>query len=169
MIDCLLFATTLLAALGSGMVAGVFFAFAAFVLTALARLPAANAISAMQAMIASIKGPPFLVAFFGTAALAGALGLAAPLRWTEPGSGYLLAGALLFLNVPFGVTLLKNLPLNNKLAALKAGSGDAARYWEEFRAIWGLWNHARWLGALAAAASFIMALIEGTAPIATRE
>jgi len=168
MIDCLIFAATLLAALGSGLVAGVFFAFAAFVLTALARLPVANGIAAMQAITMAIRGPLFLLVFFGTAALAGVLGLLAPFRWSEPGAGYLLLGALLFLNGPFAVTLLKNLPLNARLGAMKPEAAEAARAWEEFRAVWGLWNHARWIGALAAAASFVMALAEGSTPVPSR-
>lgn len=169
MIDQLLCISTFLAALGSGLVAGVFFAFAAFVLSALARLEAPSGIAAMQSITAAIKSPLFLVVFFGTAALAGVLGIAAPLKWSEPGAGWLLLGALLFLNGPFGVTLLKNLPLNNKLAATKPGSADGARFWEEFRAVWGLWNHVRWIGALGAAASFIMAMVEGSAPMTARE
>jgi uncharacterized membrane protein len=169
MIDCLLFATTGLAAVGSGLVAGAFFAFAAFVLNALARLPAANGIAAMQSITVAIRSAPFLIAFFGTAALTALLGIAAPLRWGEPGAGWLLLGALLFLNGPFGVTLLKNLPLNAKLSGIKPDSPDAARLWDEFRAIWGLWNHVRWIGALGACAAFIMAMMEGAAPIPARE
>ena len=103
------------------------------------------------------------------AALAGVLGLAAPLRWSEPGSGYLLLGSLLFLNGPFGVTLMKNLPLNNRLAAVKPKSAEGASFWTEFRATWGLWNHVRWIGSLAAAASFIWALVEGGAPAPSHE
>jgi uncharacterized membrane protein len=169
MIDCLLFAATVLAALGSGLVAGTFFAFAAFVLAALARLKPAAGIAAMQAITVAIKSPVFLVVFFGTAALSGVLGLAAPLKWPESGSGYLLLGSLLFLNFPFGVTLLKNLPLNNKLAVTKPEGAESARFWEEFRAVWGLWNHFRWLGALGAAAAFIMAIVEGGMPVPARE
>lgn len=169
MIDQLLCISTFLAALGSGLVAGVFFTFAAFVLAALAKLPPADGIAAMQAITAAIKGPWFLTLFFSTAALAGALGLAAPLKWSEPGAGWLLLGALLFLNGPFGVTLLKNLPLNNKLAAAKPGSAEGARYWDEFRAVWGLWNHVRWIGALGACAAFIMAMAEGSMPLTARE
>jgi uncharacterized membrane protein len=168
MIDQLLCVSTFLAALGSGLVAGTFFAFAASVLQALGRLEAPAGIAAMQAITAAIKNPLFLVLFFGTAALAGVLGLAAPLRWSEPGSGWLLLGALLFLNGPFGVTLLKNLPLNNKLAATKPKGAESARLWEEFRAVWGFWNHIRWIGALGAAAAFIMAMVEG-APVPTHE
>jgi len=169
MIDCLLFVATVLAVLGCGLIAGAFFAFAAFVMTALGRLPAPSGISAMQSIITAIKGPVFLVVFFGTAALAGVLGLAAPLKWSEPGSGYLLLGSLLFLNGPFGVTLMKNLPLNNRLAAVKPESAEGARFWTEFRASWSMWNHVRWIGSLAAAASFAMALVEGGTPFPTRE
>jgi uncharacterized membrane protein len=167
--DRLLTASTLLAALGSGLIAGAFFAFSAFVLTALARLPARSGIAAMQSIIAAIKNPLFLTVFFGTAALAALLGIAAPLRWSEPGALYLLIGSLLYLNGPFGVTLLKNLPLNNKLAAVKPESAEGSRFWNEFRATWGLWNHARWLGALGTSAAFILALIEGGAALDARE
>jgi uncharacterized membrane protein len=163
LMDKFLCIATAAAVLGSGLVAGVFFAFAAFLMTALGRLPAPSAITAMQSITSAIKSPLFLLLFFGTAALAAVLGLAAPLRWSEPGSGYILLGALLFINGPFGVTLLKNVPLNNKLAATKAESAEGARFWDEFRASWGLWNHVRWIGALAAAAAFLMALLEGAA------
>jgi uncharacterized membrane protein len=169
MIDCLIFGATVLAVLGCGLIAGAFFAFAAFVMTALGRLPGPSGISAMQSIITAIKGPVFLVVFFATAALAALLGLAAPLRWSEPGAGYLLLGSLLFLNGPFGVTLMKNLPLNNKLAAVKPKSAEGASFWNEFRATWGLWNHVRWIASLAASASFIMALVEGGTSIPSRE
>jgi uncharacterized membrane protein len=168
MIECLLFGATVLAVLGSGLIGGVFFAFAAFLLKALARLPVPQAITAMQSITTTIKNSLFLVLFFGTAAMAAILGIAAPIRWTEPGSGYLLLGSLLFLNLPFGVTLLKNVPLNNKLAATKPESAEGARFWDEFRAVWGFWNHLRWLGAIAAAAAFIMAIVEGGAASPSR-
>ena len=169
MIDHLLLIATILAVLGSGLIAGAFFAFAAFVLPALSRQPAAAGIAAMQAIIAAIKSPLFLVVFFATAALAALMGIAATLKWGEPGALYLLLGSLLFLNGPFGVTLLKNVPLNTQLAAQKPDSAEAKRYWSEFRAAWGLWNHVRWIGALAAAASFTWALVEGGGAVPSRE
>jgi uncharacterized membrane protein len=168
MIDQLLLVATVLAVLGSGLVAGVFFAFPAFVLPALTRLPDREGISAMQAIVAAIRAPAFMVAFFGTATLAGLLGLAAPLKWGEPGTLSLLIGSLLYLNLPFGVTLMKNLPLNAKLAAMKPGGKQGGLGWSEFRAAWGFWNHVRWIGALGAAAAFTLALIEGSAPLPSR-
>jgi len=49
-VDDLLFALTLFVALGCGLIAGVFFAFSAFVMKALARLSSAEGIAAMQSM-----------------------------------------------------------------------------------------------------------------------
>jgi uncharacterized membrane protein len=170
MMDQLLFASTFLAALGAGLVAGNFFAFSAYTLPALRRLPPATGIAAMQSITtAAIKSPLFLVVFFGTAALAGLLGLAAPLEWSKPSALYLLIGSLLYLNGPFGVTLMKNLPLNNKLAVIKPGSPEGASLWREYLSSWSTWNHVRTVMSLAACASFIMALVEGGTPLPSRD
>ena len=160
MMDQLLLASTVLAALGSGLIAGNFFAFSAYMMTALDRLPVPQGISAMQSITAAILSPVFLVAFLGTAALAGILGIAAPLRWSEPDAIYLLAGSLLYLNGPFGVTLLRNAPLNKTLAGLKPDSAEAKKQWKQFVPAWTAWNHVRWITSLAAAACFTMALVK---------
>ncbi len=79
---------------------------------------------------------------------------------------------LLFVSTVLAVLgsgLIAGVPLNNKLAAVKPESAEGASFWTEFRATWGLWNHVRWIGALAAAASFIMALVEGGTPLPSRE
>jgi uncharacterized membrane protein len=61
--DGFLFALTLFAALGCGVVAGVFFAFSAFVMRALARLPAQQGIAAMQSInVTAVTAPLMLVA-----------------------------------------------------------------------------------------------------------
>jgi uncharacterized membrane protein len=65
----LLFALTLLSALGCGSVAGIFFAFSTFVMNARARLPAAQGIIAKQSINVAVINPLFGAAFFGTAAL----------------------------------------------------------------------------------------------------
>jgi uncharacterized membrane protein len=163
MIDRLQFGATVLAVLGSGLIGGVFFSFAAFMLKAISRLPVPQAIGAMQSITRAIKNSVFLAVFFATAALAGVLGLAALFNWSRPGSAYLLLGSLLFLGFPFGVTLLKNVPLNNRLASAKPESVEGANYWREFHARWTLWNHLRWLGAVAATASLLVALVKASA------
>ena len=66
----------------------------------------------MQAITAAIKNPLFLIVFFGMAALASLLGIAAPLRWSEPGALYLLIGSLLYLNFPFAAARRRRRPLS---------------------------------------------------------
>jgi hypothetical protein len=50
MTNVLIVTLTVLAALGSGLVAGIFFAFSAFLMTALSRLPPLQGIAAMQSI-----------------------------------------------------------------------------------------------------------------------
>lgn len=65
--ETLLFALRLVSALGSGLIAGVFFAFSTFVMTALARRPPAEGMAAMQAINVAVLNPLFLGVFVGTA------------------------------------------------------------------------------------------------------
>ena len=63
MMDELLFLLTLLSALGCGLMAGFFFAFSVCVMDALSRLPAAQAVTAMQTINSGFcpacSAPPF--------------------------------------------------------------------------------------------------------------
>ena len=62
-----LYTATLVTALGCGLNAGVFFAFSAFVMPALNRLPAAQGIAAMQSINKLAVTPAFMAVLFGTA------------------------------------------------------------------------------------------------------
>jgi uncharacterized membrane protein len=158
MIDALLFALTLAAALGCGLIAGVFFAFSAFVMAALARLPAAQGIAAMQSINVVVINPAFLGVFFGTAVLCVVLIVAALIAWGAAGAICLLVGALLYLAGTIGVTMVCNVPRNDALAAVAPDSTDGAGLWTRYVSEWTAWNHVRTVAALLAAASFAMAL-----------
>ena len=75
---------TFLAALGSGLMAGFFFAFSATVMWALERQPPAAGISAMQAINVVVLNPLFLGTFFGTAILSLVLDIVALMDWSAP-------------------------------------------------------------------------------------
>ncbi|WP_119420384.1 anthrone oxygenase family protein [Desertibaculum subflavum] len=147
---------TLLAALGAGLIAGVFFAFSSFVMGALARLPAAQGIAAMQSINRVVLNPAFLGAFFGTGALALALGIYALI---DGKSAWLPAGALLYLVGTIGVTALGNVPRNNALTRLAPDDPASAAPWARYVVEWTWWNHVRTAAALLAAACFMLALI----------
>jgi uncharacterized membrane protein len=157
-VDQLIFVMTILAALGTGLLAGNFFAFSAFLMKALGRLSAERGIVAMQAITTAIRSPIFLLVFFGTAAICAVLSGVAILHWGTPGAGYLLAGSLLFLSVTFPVTMMRNVPLNNQLVAATPDTKDGRDLWKRFQASWVIWNHVRTITALSSCALLILAL-----------
>ncbi len=160
----LIFISTLLSALGTALLAGNFFAFSAFLMRALGGLSAERGIVAMQAITGAIKGPLFLVVFFGTAALCAFLLGGALLHWGAPGSCYLLAGSVLFLVSTFSVTMMRNVPLNSQLTAASPDGREGHAVWRRFQASWTFWNHVRAIAALLACAFFILALAEAGNP-----
>ncbi|MGH6865830.1 MAG: DUF1772 domain-containing protein [Methyloceanibacter sp.] len=162
----LLFVTTFLAILGAGLLAGNFFAFSAFLMTALGRLTPERGITAMQAITTAIRRPLFLVVFFGTATLCAALSGAAVLDWSKPGACYLLAGSLFFLMGAFPVTMMRNLPLNARLARMTPDTKEGRELWKQFQSSWGMWNHVRTVTSLATCASFALALADTGNPFA---
>ena len=156
--DNVLFALTLCAALGCGLMAGFFFAFSAAVMQALARLPAAAGIAAMQSINVAVLNPVFLGAFVGTAAFCLPVMVASLWRWHSPGSVYVLVGGTLYLVGTFCVTVVCNVPKNDALASVAPAAPDSASLWASYLITWTAWNHLRTAAALAAAAALTMAL-----------
>jgi uncharacterized membrane protein len=157
-VDDLLFALTLFAALGCGLMAGLFFTFSAVVMKALARLPPSEGIVAMQSINVAIINPLFLAVFFGTAVACVLAVISSLLRWHDPGAVYLLVGGALYLVGSLLVTLVFNVPMNEALASVAPADPEGASLWASYLANWTAWNHVRAAAALAAAASLTVAL-----------
>jgi len=151
--------STLLAALGCGLIAGVFFAFSSFVMPALLRLDAAEGVRAMQSINVVVLNRWFLGVLLGTALACFGLALSALWAWSEPGAWLRLAGACLYLAGTILVTKRYHVPQNRALAQLPADSPEAARLWPEYVAGWSVWNHVRGAAAFAAAALLTLALL----------
>ncbi|NOU96748.1 DUF1772 domain-containing protein [Paenibacillus sp. LMG 31456] len=157
MSDRMLNSLTFFSALGSGLIAGIFFAFSVFVMAALSRLPAAQGIAAMQSINVVILNTVFVVVFIGTALASVILAITSFFRWGEAGATYLLAGSLIYLIGSFMVTLVFNVPLNDALAAVDPNSADGADLWIRYNVSWTAWNHVRTLATIVALTSFIIA------------
>ena len=156
------FTLKLLAMLGCGLVAGVFFAFSTFVMSALARLQPAQGIAAMQAINITAINPLFMLVLFGTATLCLFLAVTSLLKWHQPSAIYLLAGSLLYLIGTVMVTIAVNVPLNDALAIVKPDSVDGASLWSSYLTNWTIWNHVRTATSLVAAALLAIALGDWT-------
>jgi len=152
------FSLIFLAALGSGLMAGVFFAFSVFVMRGLKRLPAAQGIAAMQAINVAVINPLFMTVFLGTGVCCSAILVFVVLMWPYPGIGYLALGALLYIAGGIGVTMLCNVPRNNALAAVAPESAAGADYWPHYVREWMRWNHVRTVACALAMAVFVVAM-----------
>ncbi|KJK42414.1 hypothetical protein UK23_37325 [Lentzea aerocolonigenes] len=132
---------TLIAAAASGLMAGLFFAFSTAVMPGLADLPAADARAAMRRINVRIQNPVFLLVFAGNVILCG----------IEVFQGR-IAGGLLYLVGSFLLTMVVNVPMNNRLER----TDDA--YWPEYLRRWTIWNHVRGIACLASTITLLLGL-----------
>ncbi|MGE0154822.1 MAG: DUF1772 domain-containing protein [Reyranellaceae bacterium] len=156
MADFLLTLLILLAAIGSGLVAGTFFAFSTFVMPALGDVPGLGGIEAMQRINRVILRSPFIPVFLGTAAIALLLALWGILLLDVARAIVLSAAALLYVVGSVLLTLRRNVPLNTALDAVAAE--DAGELWRDYLQRWTQWNHVRTLASVLAMVCFMLAL-----------
>ncbi|HEX2749443.1 MAG TPA: anthrone oxygenase family protein [Verrucomicrobiales bacterium] len=145
-------------AIGCGLLAGLYFAFSAFIMRALGRIDPPAGMAAMNAINAGIVKSLFMPVFLGTTLTAAALAVMAPFHWGEPGALAMLAGGVLYVSGMFVVTMVFNVPLNNALAAVDPSGPGAAPFWARYLTDWTMWNHVRAISSIAASAFFIAAI-----------
>lgn len=147
------------AAVGSGLVAGVFFAFSGFVVRALASLPPGAGAAAMRAVNVTAVRPPLMTALFGTAVLDVAAAVAVLAGGPGDRAGLLVgAGAAVYLAGVVGVTAVVNVPLNDRLAAEVPGTPGADAVWASYTRRWTRWNTVRTVAGTAASAAMAASL-----------
>jgi uncharacterized membrane protein len=112
------------AIVGSGLVSGLLFAFSVVIMRALMQLAPEVGMQAMQRINVVIINPLFLLAFLGTTVLCLAVAAIELLGASHVGSGWLLAGAVAYWLGPLGITMLFNVPLNNRLADTPANQAE---------------------------------------------
>ncbi|MEU0370550.1 anthrone oxygenase family protein [Streptomyces sp. NPDC006283] len=136
------------ATVATGLVAGVWYAFACAVMPALGRSEDRTYVEVMQNINEVIENPVFFAGFFG------ALILTAVSAWQlrRTPTGRWVTAALVLYVLVFLVTSAANVPLNNELAAAGAPKGiaDPGAVRESFEDPWVLWNIVRALLTTAA-------------------
>jgi uncharacterized membrane protein len=148
---------TVIGAVGSGLVAGVFFAFSTFVMSGLRRAPAPAGIAAMQSINRQAPTPAFMLAFLGTTGVCVVLGIVAVTKWGSTAATLALIAALLAL-VPVVLTGAYHQPRNLAFEHVDPTSPGAVEAWRTYLAGWVPWNHVRTLSSAAAAVLLTVSL-----------
>jgi len=144
-------------AIGCGLMAGVYFAFSAFIMTSLGRIAPASGIAAMNAMIVDIVGSSFMPVFLLTTLSAASLVVLGVVRWGQPGSALMVIGGAIYVLGMFVVTMMFNQPLNVTLAAADTAS-HGVDFWSRYLTEWTMWNHVRTVASTIATGMFVAAL-----------
>ena len=150
----ILIAALVTAAIGNGLVAGVFFAFSSFVMPALARIAPSVGVQAMQSINIAVVRSMFLAEFIATTLLSAVL-VVAP-WWLGGGLTARLASVAGVISVvgSFGVTMWINVPLNDALAVAAADAPTTATLWTSYLHDWSMANSGRALASAFASVLF---------------
>lgn len=139
-----------------GIHAGLYATFAYAVMPGLRRADPMVGVVAMQRINAAILNPVFMLIFAGGVIVGAAAVVgywSGPLRWW-------VLGGLVLCVVGMLITVVVNVPLNNRLEAAGAVSGaEAARVWSDFAEPWVRWNIARALVHTAAFGVLVVGVI----------
>ena len=145
------------AAIGSGLVGGVMFAFSSFVMPALRRIPPAEGIAAMQSINRQAPTFAFMTLIGATAVVSIGVGIHAVLDRSAPGAAWVGVGTVSYV-AALMITGGYNVPRNDRLATFDATAPAAADYWRTFLNGWCAANHVRALCCVIAAAAYTISL-----------
>ena len=147
-------------ALSVGLMAGVYFPFSVFVMTALGGIDRAAGIAAMKAINTVIVRSLFLPLFFASSASCLALAVIGALAWGEAGAPAMAVGGALYFAGMFLVTIARNVPLNNALTTADPSSEEGGQLWTDYLTRWTRWNHIRTLASTVSMGLLILAIAE---------
>ena len=143
-----------IAAISTGLMAGIYFAFSVFIMESLKVLPDQIGIASMQSINKVILTSGFMPVFFGSSLLALNLMFVIENPLQTP---WVNAAGLVYLVGMFICTLLFNVPLNKRLELIKDAKRDK-QIWHNYLIKWTRWNHVRSISSFAASIGYVIAL-----------
>lgn len=139
----------------TGLMAGIYLAFAVSVLPGLGRTEDRTFVAAMRGMNAAILNPVFFVVFLGPLPL-GILAVVSRVP-DHDGLGWVVLALVLYVGT-LGITGAVNVPLNDRLDSTGPGTENESAAREIFERRWSTWNVVRTLLCTASFVSLVPAL-----------
>lgn len=149
------------AILSAAIMAGIYFTFSVFGVRAFASLGDEAGANAMRAVNRVIVQTAFLPLFFASSLASAAVVVLGVMGFAAGGGDaaqLLVAGGLVYALGMTGVTMLGNVPLNNRLEASDPATAEGQALWRDYAVRWTRLNHVRTLACLAALVLFVLAL-----------
>lgn len=150
MFDSLITVSLTVATISAGIMAGVYFAFSAFIMRAFNQLGPVKATDAMNAINEVILHSWFMLLFFGSTLVYFVLFVAAIVNDDMTGRWWVLSAGLIYVFGMFILTAAFNVPLNNRLAKVQDYDTMKPELWALYFKYWTRWNHVRGVCSLIA-------------------
>ena len=158
-----------LSILAYALLGGVFLAFSDFIMRALGQTGGAGGVEAMQQINREVFRWAFMTLFLGMAAVSALVVLYSALTLSGAPGRLILLGGLVYLLGCFAVTVVFNVPMNEKLAAMSLSAEATLDYWTAtYLPRWTFWNTVRTLACAAAAALMLFGLFGLASPAPDR-
>ncbi len=136
---------SLAAVLDSAAIFGFFYAWICSTMWGLDAASPDLAISAMQAMNASVRNATFAVSFFGTVPLLALAGVLCFLASARRSAIWFGAAMLVYAIGGMALTMAINVPMNEALAEVVVSNDmeENRRIWQDYSPAWQFWNTIR--------------------------
>jgi uncharacterized membrane protein len=157
MTDSLFFSLRLVAVVGCGIMAGLYFVFSNTIMPSLAKLEPSQGILVMQTINRTILNPLFVLLFVGSAVACSVLVVFSFGKLPTPNALLLIVGAVIYILGSPIVTAVFNIPLNDTLAVLAPSASGSADQWASYLQNWTTWNHVRTAASITAAFLLLIA------------
>jgi len=148
------------AIVAASLVSGVFLTFSDFVMRSLRGAGAESGIKVMQIINREVLATLFMVLLLGLAVVSLFLAGYAGLWISGSVSAMVVVGSLLYLVGVFGVTLVFNVPMNQRLETMDCASNEAMDYWARiYLPRWTFWNSVRTAASAGTAICILIACL----------
>ena len=115
-----------------------------------------QALSVMQSINRLILTPYFFLVFMGTPTACVAILLVGFMSSEAANYNYAYIAAITYILGSFGVTIIKNVPMNNTLKELDTNDEVSINYWQVYFKKWTFWNHIRFWASLVSCVLFTL-------------
>lgn len=154
------FALSQVSIIACAVVSGVFLTFSDFVMRSLDGAKTAAGVEVMQVINREVFRSAFMFLLLGMSALSPILIGYAYFRLEGPAGDLIMTGGTIYLAGVFVVSLVFNVPMNNRLEAKDYASAEAATYWTNtYMPQWTFWNYVRAVASAASAICFLAASV----------
>lgn len=143
-----------------GLVAGVFLTFSDFVMRSLDVAKTSAGVEVMQVINREVFKSVFITLLLGWSVISALMFVYAWINLVGVAAQLVMVGSAVYVIGVFVVSMVFNVPMNNRLDVLQFSGSEAASYWNAtYMPRWTFWNYIRAISSAISATCFMVAAV----------